>query len=42
MNFVKGAKVMYSSALQEEGEELRFIHTGFQNGSVSMGSFRKG
>ncbi len=34
--------MIYAIALQEEGEDLRFIHEGFQNGSVSMRSFRIG
>jgi 4,5-DOPA dioxygenase extradiol len=34
--------MIYTLALQEEGEEIGFIHEGFQNGSVSMRSFRIG
>ncbi len=34
--------MIYAIALQEEGEYLRFIHEGFQNGSVSMRAFRIG
>ena len=34
--------MIYVIALQEEGEELRFTHEGFQNGSISMRSFRIG
>ena len=34
--------MIYSLALQEDGEELRFTHEGFQNASVSMRSFRIG
>ena len=34
--------MIYAIALQEEGEELRFVHEGFQNASVSMRSFRIG
>ena len=34
--------MIYILGLQEEGEELRFIYEGFQNGSISMRSFRFG
>ncbi|HTY52360.1 MAG TPA: 4,5-DOPA dioxygenase extradiol [Methanomicrobiales archaeon] len=34
--------MIYAIALQEEGEEVRFTHEGFQNASVSMRSFRIG
>lgn len=34
--------MIYAVALQEEGEDLRFTHAGFQNGSVSMRGFRIG
>jgi len=34
LNFVRVAELMYIIALQEEGEELRCIHQGFQDGSV--------
>lgn len=32
--------MIYAIALQDEGETLRFTHEGFQNGSISMRSFR--
>jgi 4,5-DOPA dioxygenase extradiol len=34
--------MIYAIALQEEGETIRFIHEGFQHGSISMRSFRIG
>jgi 4,5-DOPA dioxygenase extradiol len=34
--------MIYALALRDEGEELRFVHEGFQNASVSMRSFRIG
>ncbi|HMA04563.1 MAG TPA: 4,5-DOPA dioxygenase extradiol [Methanomicrobiales archaeon] len=34
--------MIYALALQDEGESLQFVHEGFQNGSVSMRSFRIG
>ncbi len=34
--------MIYAVALQEEKEPLRFIHEGFQNGSVSMRAFQIG
>ena len=34
--------MIYAIGLQEEGEEIRFTHEGFQNASVSMRSFRIG
>jgi 4,5-DOPA dioxygenase extradiol len=34
--------MIYTIALQEEGEQLRFFNEGFQNGSISMRSFRIG
>ena len=34
--------MIYALALREEGENLRFVHEGFQNASVSMRSFRIG
>jgi 4,5-DOPA dioxygenase extradiol len=34
--------MIYAIALQRKGEELRFIHEGFQNGSVSMRTFQIG
>ena len=32
--------MIYILGLQEEGEKLRFIYEGFQNGSISMRCFR--
>ncbi len=34
--------MIYALALQEEGESLRFIYEGFQNGSISMRCFQIG
>jgi 4,5-DOPA dioxygenase extradiol len=34
--------MIYSVALQQKGERLKFIHEGFQNGSVSMRAFQIG
>jgi 4,5-DOPA dioxygenase extradiol len=34
--------MIYAMALQREGEPLKFIHEGFQNGSVSMRAFQIG
>jgi 4,5-DOPA dioxygenase extradiol len=34
--------MIYTIALQEENEPVTFVHEGFQNGSVSMRSFRIG
>lgn len=34
--------MIYALALQRNGEGIRFIHEGFQNGSISMRSFRIG
>jgi 4,5-DOPA dioxygenase extradiol len=34
--------MIYALALQVKGEGIRFIHEGFQNGSISMRSFRIG
>ncbi len=34
--------MIYTLALQEAGEQLRFVYEGFQNGSVSMRSFQIG
>ncbi len=34
--------MIYSIALQQEGEPLKFIHEGFQHGSVSMRAFQIG
>ncbi|MFX1534104.1 MAG: 4,5-DOPA dioxygenase extradiol [Promethearchaeota archaeon] len=34
--------MLYTIALQEKGEPLKFIHEGFQHGSVSMRSFQIG
>ncbi len=34
--------MIYAIALQQKGEELKFIHEGFQNGSVSMRAFQIG
>ncbi len=34
--------LIYTIALQEEGEPLNFIHTGFQHGSISMRSLQIG
>ncbi|MEZ5334941.1 MAG: class III extradiol ring-cleavage dioxygenase [Methanolobus sp.] len=34
--------MIYTIALQEEGEALEFTHEGFQHGSVSMRCFRIG
>ena len=34
--------MIYTLALQDKGEELRFVHEGFQNASVSMRSFQIG
>lgn len=34
--------MIYAIALQAKGEELRFTHEGFQNGSVSMRCFQIG
>jgi len=33
---------IYVVALQEKGEEIKFTHEGFQNGSISMRCFRIG
>lgn len=34
--------MIYAIALQKEGEPLKFIHEGFQNGTVSMRAFQIG
>lgn len=34
--------MVYAIALQKKGEPLRFIHGGFQHGSVSMRAFQIG
>ncbi len=34
--------MIYALGLQRKGEELQFIHEGFQNGSVSMRAFQIG
>jgi 4,5-DOPA dioxygenase extradiol len=34
--------MIYALALRDRGEEIRFVHEGFQNASVSMRSFRIG
>ncbi len=34
--------MIYAISLQEEGEDIRFTYEGFQNGSISMRSFRIG
>jgi 4,5-DOPA dioxygenase extradiol len=34
--------MIYALALQDKGEDLRFTYEGFQNGSISMRSFRIG
>jgi 4,5-DOPA dioxygenase extradiol len=34
--------MIYALGLQRKDEELRFIHEGFQNGSVSMRAFQIG
>jgi 4,5-DOPA dioxygenase extradiol len=34
--------MVYAIAMQQKGEQLKFIHEGFQNGSVSMRAFRIG
>lgn len=31
--------MIYTLALQEDGESIRYVHEGFQNGSISMRSF---
>jgi 4,5-DOPA dioxygenase extradiol len=33
---------IYVLALQEEGESIKFIHEGFQHGSISMRCFQIG
>ncbi len=34
--------MIYAIGLQKKGESLKFIHEGFQNGSVSMRAFQVG
>ena len=34
--------MIYAIGLQKKGEPLKFIHEGFQNGSVSMRAFQIG